>query len=275
MFRLKLVVSACVMCLPALAFAQGSAGISGRVADATGGVLPGVTVEASSPALIEKMRVATTDGAGEYKIVSLPAGIYTVTFALTGFSGIRREGIELTTGFTATIDAELRVGAVEETITVSGDAPIVDVQNVKRQVVMTRDIVDALPTGKTAVEMATLIPGVQLMNGTGCRRRGDRHGRVAGDGSVRHARGARQPPGRHAARGQRRQHQHLRPAPGQHLRQLPGRQRPGVLVRDLGPFRGERNRRRAGERSFRRTAATASAVSSSPTTPTTTSSPAT
>jgi hypothetical protein len=155
------------MCLPALALAQGSASISGRVNDATGGVLPGVTVEVSSPALIEKTRVATTDGAGVYSIVSLPPGTYTVSFALPGFSGIRREGIVLNTGFTATIDAEMRVGAVEETITVSGDAPIVDVQNVKRQVVMTRDMVDTLPTGKTAVEMATLIPGVQLMNGTG------------------------------------------------------------------------------------------------------------
>jgi hypothetical protein len=166
MFRLQLVV-ACVIGLPTLAFAQGTAGISGSVRDATGGVLPGVTIEASSPALIEKSRVATTDGAGEYKIVSLPSGTYTVSFALAGFTGVRREGVVLTTGFTATIDAELRVGAVEETITVSGDAPIVDVQNVKRQVVMTRDMVDTLPTGRTAVEMATLIPGVQLMNGTG------------------------------------------------------------------------------------------------------------
>jgi hypothetical protein len=167
MFKLKVVLCAWAVALPALALAQGTAGISGQVKDATGGVLPGVTVEASSPALIEKTRVATTDGAGEFKIVSLPSGTYTVSFSLTGFSGVRREGIVLTTGFTATVDAELRVGAVEETITVSGDSPLVDVQNVKRQVVMTREMVDTLPTGKTAVEMATLIPGVQLMNGTG------------------------------------------------------------------------------------------------------------
>jgi hypothetical protein len=93
--------------------------------------------------------------------------VYEVRFNLTGFSGVKRDGIELTTGFTATVNADLRVGAVEETITVSGASPIVDVQNVRRQVVMTRDVVDALPTGKTAVEIATLIPGVQLMNGTG------------------------------------------------------------------------------------------------------------
>ncbi len=167
MFKLRVVLCAWAVALPTLALAQGTAGISGQVKDATGGVLPGVTVEASSPALIEKTRVATTDGAGEFKIVSLPPGAYTISFSLTGFSSVRREGIVLTTGFTATVDAELRVGAVEETITVSGDSPLVDVQNVKRQVVMTREMVDTLPTGKTAVEMATLIPGVQLMNGTG------------------------------------------------------------------------------------------------------------
>ena len=153
--------------IPALSSAQGTAGISGSVRDTTGSVLPGVTVEASSPALIEKARTATSDSAGEYKIVSLPPGVYTVTFTLAGFNSVRREGIELTTGFTATVQADLPVGAVEETITVTGTSPIVDVQNVKRQVVMTRDVVDALPTGKTAVEFATLIPGVQLMNGTG------------------------------------------------------------------------------------------------------------
>jgi hypothetical protein len=164
------VVSVSVMILVPLASvarAQGTAGISGAVKDSSGGVMPGVTVEASSPALIEKTRAATTDPSGQYKIVSLPAGTYTVTFSLAGFGGYKREGVELTTGFTATVNAELRVGAVEESITVSGAAPVVDVQNTKRQIVITRDVVDALPTGKTAVEIATLIPGVQLMNGTG------------------------------------------------------------------------------------------------------------
>jgi len=149
------------------AWAQGSASIAGTVTDSTGGVLPGVTVEASSPALIEKVRAVVSDGAGQYRIVSLPPGVYTVSFTMPGFGSFIREGIELTTGFTANVNAELRIGAVEEAVTVSGSSPIVDVQNVTRQVVMTRDVVDALPTGKTAVEMATLIPGVQLMNGTG------------------------------------------------------------------------------------------------------------
>ena len=155
------------LALPASTLAQGTAAISGTVRDTSGAVLPGVTVEAGSPALIEKVRTVTSDGAGQYKIVSLPPGVYNVMFTLPGFASIKREGVELTTGFTATINADLRVGGVEESITVSGDSPIVDVQNVKRQIVMTRDVVDALPTGKTAVEIATLIPGVQLMNGTG------------------------------------------------------------------------------------------------------------
>jgi hypothetical protein len=163
----------CIACLVWLlcgvppASAQGTATISGAVKDTTGAVLPGVTVEAGSPALIEKARRVVTDGAGQYKIVSLPSGTYTVTFALSGFNTVVRDGIELTAGFTATVNSEMKVGTVQETVTVSGDAPVVDVQTVKRQVVMTRDIVDALPTGKTAVEVATLIPGVQLMNGTG------------------------------------------------------------------------------------------------------------
>ena len=155
------------LAIPASALGQGTAAISGIVRDPSGAVLPGVTVEAASPVLIEKVRTATTDGSGQYKIVSLPPGVYAVTFTLTGFASTKREGVELTTGFTATINGDLKVGGVEESITVSGDSPIVDVQNVKRQVVMTRDVVDALPTGKTAVEIATLIPGVQLMNGTG------------------------------------------------------------------------------------------------------------
>jgi hypothetical protein len=106
--------------IPALALAQtGSGIIAGVVRDATGAVLPGVTVEARSPALIEKVRAVVTDGEGQYKIVELRPGTYTVTFALAGFSTVRRQGIELTTGFTAAVNADLRVGDVSETITVS------------------------------------------------------------------------------------------------------------------------------------------------------------
>jgi hypothetical protein len=130
-------------------------------------VLPGVTVEASSPALIEKVRTVISDAAGQYKIVSLPPGTYTVTFALSGFSAIKREGVELTTGFTATVNADLKVGGVQESVTVTGEAPVVDVQSVKQQVVMTREVVDSLPSGRSYQEVATLVPGVQYYDGQG------------------------------------------------------------------------------------------------------------
>ena len=94
--------------------------------------MPGVTVEATSPALIEKVRVAVTDGQGLYKIADLRPGSYVVTFTLPGFSIVKRTGIELTSGFAATVNAELRVGALEETITVSGQTPLVDVQNTRQ-----------------------------------------------------------------------------------------------------------------------------------------------
>src|SRR5262245_35174758 len=109
---------------PASAFAQAS--ITGTVKDSSGAVLPGVTVEASSDVLIEKVRTAISDGSGQYRIVDLRPGTYTVTFSLTGFSSVKREGIELTGTFVATVNGELKVGAVAETITVAGETPIVD-----------------------------------------------------------------------------------------------------------------------------------------------------
>jgi hypothetical protein len=112
--------------------------IAGTVKDDTGAVMPGVVVEASSSALIERVRSAVTDGAGQYKIVNLLPGSYEVTFALPGFSSVKRQGIELTTDFTANVNAEMKVGAVEETITVSGASPLVDVQSVSTQRVATR-----------------------------------------------------------------------------------------------------------------------------------------
>src|SRR5262245_39910690 len=93
------------------AHAQGG-GIAGTVKDSTGALLPGVTVEAASPALIEKVRTVTADERGEYKIVDLRPGVYTVTFTLSGFGTIIRSGVELTTGFTATVNADMKVGAV-------------------------------------------------------------------------------------------------------------------------------------------------------------------
>ena len=134
--------------------------IAGTVRDDSGAVLPGVAIEVSSPALIEKTRSATTDGTGQYRIVSLSAGVYTVTFSLTGFNTVRREGIELTGNFTATVNADLKVGALEETITVSGASPTVDVQSLTNQMVFTREILDVLPAARSIQAAAVLIPGV-------------------------------------------------------------------------------------------------------------------
>lgn len=128
------------------AYAQQASGIAGAVRDASGGVLPGVAVEASSPALIERVRVASTDGEGRYNIVNLPPGTYSVTFTLQGFGTLRREGIVLTAGFTAPVNADLQVSTLAETITVSGETPLVDTQNVRRQTVLTSETLDVLPT---------------------------------------------------------------------------------------------------------------------------------
>ncbi len=118
------------LCLPHAAFAQAS--ITGIVRDTSGAVLPGVTVEASSPALIEKVRSSVTDGSGQYRIENLRPGPYSVRFTLAGFNAVAREGIELTGSLTATVSVELRVGSVEETITVTGETPVVDLQRAQR-----------------------------------------------------------------------------------------------------------------------------------------------
>src|SRR5688500_8154380 len=112
-FSLTIVLLAGV---PALASAQATAAITGVVRDGSGAILPGVTVEASSPALIEKVRTVVSDGQGQYRIIDLRAGTYTVTFVLPGFSTVKRDGIELSGNFTATVNAQLQVGAIEETI---------------------------------------------------------------------------------------------------------------------------------------------------------------
>ena len=154
-------VAWCFLLAPTVAGAQTSlsGAIAGVVRDTSGAVLPGVTVEAASPALIERVRTVVTDAQGLYRITELRPGTYTVTFTLTGFGTTKREGIELTTGFTATVNADLRVGAVEETITVSGAAPIVDTQNVRTQNVFSSELLDRLPTAKTIRGYAPLIPG--------------------------------------------------------------------------------------------------------------------
>ena len=147
---------------PAAAFGQAGSQIIGEVTDNTGGILPGVTVEASSPALIEGSRVAITDGAGRFTIVDLRPGTYTVTFTLPGFSVVVVEDQELPAGFVATVDAVLSVGALEETVTVSGEAPVVDVATTRRVEVLDREVLDAIPTGNNLQSTAQLIPGIKL-----------------------------------------------------------------------------------------------------------------
>jgi hypothetical protein len=164
-----------LLLLPAVASAQ--AAITGVVKDASGAVLPGVTVEAASPVLIEKVRSVVTDGTGQYRIVNLLPGTYSVTFGLPGFSTVKREGIELTGAFVATVNGDLKVGALEETITVTGETPVVDVQSVKVQQTVSKDVLAAIPTARTAQGIGALIPGLSSNSQTG---RGD----VGGAGGV-------------------------------------------------------------------------------------------
>src|SRR5438067_13908176 len=128
--RLMLAIAVCLILLPAAAYAQGQ--IAGTVRDVSDAVIPGVIVEATSPALIEKVRSTTTDGSGQYRITNLPIGTYTVTFTLEGFSKQQRDNVVLTTGFTAAVNATMSVGQRSETITVVGEAPTVDVQNARQ-----------------------------------------------------------------------------------------------------------------------------------------------
>ena len=135
-----------------------------RRTDETGAVLPGVLIEVDSPVLIGGTRTAVSDGAGQYLIINLVASseaTYTVTFTLPGFSTFVRDRIVLTGEATANISGQLQVGTVEETITVTGSSPIVDVQNVQQQAVMTREIIDAIPTGRNYNNFAVLVPGME------------------------------------------------------------------------------------------------------------------
>jgi hypothetical protein len=153
-------VCAAMLLLPAHAAAQAS--ISGLVQDSSGAVLPGVTVEASSPALIEKTRSTITDSAGRYSIVDLRPGTFAVTFTLSGFNTVKREGIVLTGTFDAQVNADLRVGSIQETITVSGASPVVDITNNITQMVLTKEQIEILPGDRTLKGRAALIPGVVI-----------------------------------------------------------------------------------------------------------------
>jgi hypothetical protein len=152
--------------LPAAAYAQAVTGasIAGTVKDTSGAVLPAVTVEASSPALIEKVRSVVTDTTGQYKLEDLRPGTYTVTFTLSGFNTLKREGIILEGSFIATINAELSLGNVSETVTVSGATPVVDIQNTQQERVFSQEIIDAIPAGRSHINELVLLPGINAAN---------------------------------------------------------------------------------------------------------------
>jgi hypothetical protein len=183
-----LLILAC-LAVPSVSSAQALGTIAGVVKDASGAVLPGATVEAASPALIEKVRTVVTDGSGQYRIVNLPPGAYSVTFTLPGFSGVKRDGIEVTASFTASVNADLRVGAVSETITVTGETPIVDVQSAAQTRALTAETFKNIPTSGVWIQLATLIPAVQTATRDVGGSSGDTtgaqvtaHGALSGDG---------------------------------------------------------------------------------------------
>jgi len=147
--------------LPVRGYGQTSqSALAGVVRDTTGGVLPGVTVEAASPALIERVRSVTTDSSGVYRIVDLRPGVYTVTFTLPGFNTVRVENFELRADFTATVNAEMNVGELAETISVTGQSPLVDVQSTTRSAVYDKDVIENLPNNRLIQSLAQTIPGV-------------------------------------------------------------------------------------------------------------------
>jgi hypothetical protein len=149
--------------VPGLAAAQSIAGV---VRDTSGAVLPGVSVEASSPALIEKVRTSVSDGTGQYRLENLTPGVYKVTYTLPGFATVERDGVQVTSGVTVTINTDLRLGGVEETITVSGETPVVDVQNSTRaQRVLSDEVLAALPASRGYGNLLTTVSGIQA-NGT-------------------------------------------------------------------------------------------------------------
>jgi hypothetical protein len=156
--RVRCLVLVVVLTAASTAHAQGT--LTGVVHDGSGGVVPGVVVEAASPALIEKVRSTITDGSGQYRIVDLRGGTYAVTFTLQGFTTVRREGVQLAGETIVTVNADMRVGELAETVTVTGEAATVDIQSTTRQQVITRDVIDSLPTSRNYSSFGYLMPGV-------------------------------------------------------------------------------------------------------------------
>ena len=178
----RIVLSATVLLHLSASLALAQATIAGVVRDSSGAVLPGVTVEATSPSLTEKVRTALSDGAGQYRIVTLPPGDYVVTFSLTGFTTVKRDNVSVSGSGVIPINADLRLGSLQETVTVTGASPIVDTQTTRRETVVSADTINALPitrnyggvlyatpglTVQPGVNNNALMPGMSLFSATG------------------------------------------------------------------------------------------------------------
>ena len=163
-FRFGLAIAVLVALLPAAAFAQDTQ-ITGTVRDAQGGVMPGVLVEVTSPQLIEKVRSATTNENGQYRITNLPVGTYQVTFSLEGFTKSQQNNVVLTTGFAASVNATMTVGQLTETLVVSAEAPAVDVTNARQAVTFEGDQLRELPTARNINSLLNLTPGISSRYG--------------------------------------------------------------------------------------------------------------
>ena len=183
-FRLAVACVVSTLWTAGTADAQQRASIVGLVQDSTGAVLPGVTVEAASPALIERSRSTVTDSNGRYAVVDLRPGTYDVTFTLAGFSSVKRSGIELQGAFAAQVNSTLSVGAMEETLTVTGATPVVDVQSTQSQAVLNREVLDALPAARSMQGGAALVPGVTFYS-QGFTSNMSFHGSLRQDQSIR------------------------------------------------------------------------------------------
>ena len=161
----KVVLSAALLLLLTSSAAYAQATIAGVVRDSSGALLPGVTVEATSPSLTEKIRTVVSDATGQYRIVTLPPGSYTVTFSLTGFKTIKREDVVVSGSGVIPINAELSVGALQETITVSGASPVVDTQTTRREVVVNQETINALPITRNYGGVLYATPGLTVQPG--------------------------------------------------------------------------------------------------------------
>ena len=159
---LKWCVLMAALALPSLASAQGT--LTGTVRDASGGVLPGVTVEATSPAIQGATRTVVTDGAGIYRIIDLPGGTYSLSFSLAGFNTVKRDGVQLSGSATLTIPIDMRVGDLQETITVTGETPVVDVQTVRRETVLDSEVIQTVPGTRTVGNLLNATPGLTVDN---------------------------------------------------------------------------------------------------------------